>query len=133
MVVSEHYMEAIAEKLKLDIDDVRTMNLYKEGASFLRRHRLCALAHHHNSQGKRRRTTSPSSTGTFVSTTTSNRITTPANSKEFLARLLKDCRAESDYDKRKVEVDRYNHEHRWRKRGIALLPTKFGVRTALIF
>ncbi|KAL8290642.1 hypothetical protein RQP46_002900 [Phenoliferia psychrophenolica] len=88
MVVSEHYIEAIAHKLNLDIDDVRTMNLYKEGEK------------------------------------------TPYHQPVLdwhVPRLLKDCRAESDYDKRKVEVDRFNKEHKWRKRGIALVPTKFGL------
>ncbi|KAF5376099.1 hypothetical protein D9615_007759 [Tricholomella constricta] len=42
-------------------------------------------------------------------------------------RLLEDCRVSSDYDRRRVEVDRFNDEHRWRKRGIALIPTKFGL------
>ncbi|KAK4700783.1 hypothetical protein P7C70_g5458, partial [Phenoliferia sp. Uapishka_3] len=88
MVVAEHYIEAIAEKLKLDIDDVRTMNLYKEGEK------------------------------------------TPYHQQVLdwhVPRLLKDCRAESDYDRRKIEVERFNKEHKWRKRGIALVSTKFGL------
>ncbi|KAF7338447.1 Xanthine dehydrogenase/oxidase [Mycena venus] len=61
MLVAEHYMEAIAEKLNLDIDHVRQINL------------------------------------------------------------------ESRYDERRAAVDRFNKEHKWRKRGIVLVPTKFGL------
>ncbi|KAF8064111.1 xanthine dehydrogenase [Lyophyllum atratum] len=42
-------------------------------------------------------------------------------------RLLQDCRISSNYDHRRAEVDRFNEEHRWRKRGIVLIPTKFGL------
>ncbi|KAJ6490221.1 Molybdopterin-binding domain of aldehyde dehydrogenase-domain-containing protein [Mycena vitilis] len=42
-------------------------------------------------------------------------------------RLLSDCRRESRYDERRAAVDRFNKEHKWRKRGIVLIPTKFGL------
>jgi len=42
-------------------------------------------------------------------------------------RLLADCRVSSEYDRRRVEVDHFNEEHKWRKRGIVLVPTKFGL------
>ncbi|KAG5636984.1 hypothetical protein H0H81_006190 [Sphagnurus paluster] len=42
-------------------------------------------------------------------------------------RLLEECRASSDYVRRRAEVDRFNKEHRWRKRGLVLVPTKFGL------
>ena len=64
MVVSEHYIEAIAEKLALNIDDVRTMNLYKEGAYQFLSYLQFQPAEPVPSQVRRRRTTSPSSTGT---------------------------------------------------------------------
>lgn len=46
-------------------------------------------------------------------------------------RMLADCRRESDYDARRAAIDKFNKEHRWRKRGIALVPTKFGVSAGL--
>jgi xanthine dehydrogenase/oxidase len=42
-------------------------------------------------------------------------------------RLLEDCKRDSEYEVRKQAVEQYNKEHRWRKRGIALVPTKFGL------
>lgn len=36
------------------------------------------------------------------------------------------CRAKSNYDRRKVAVDKYNAANRWRKRGICLMPLKYG-------
>ena len=42
-------------------------------------------------------------------------------------RLLQDCRKESEYDARRAQVEKFNKEHKWRKRGISLVPTKFGV------
>ncbi|KAJ6562840.1 Molybdopterin-binding domain of aldehyde dehydrogenase-domain-containing protein [Mycena vulgaris] len=88
MLVAEHYIEAIAEALNLDIDHVRKINLYKEAEK------------------------------------------TPYHQKVLdwhVPRLLSDCRRESRYDERRAEVDRFNKEHKWRKRGIVLVPTKFGL------
>ncbi|KAJ6570341.1 molybdopterin binding aldehyde oxidase/xanthine dehydrogenase [Mycena sp. CBHHK59/15] len=88
MLVAEHYIEAIADKLRLDIDHVRQINLYKEAEK------------------------------------------TPYHQKVLdwhVPRLMSDCRKESQYDQRRTEVDRFNKEHKWRKRGIVLVPTKFGL------
>ncbi|KAF7324796.1 Xanthine dehydrogenase/oxidase [Mycena kentingensis (nom. inval.)] len=88
MVVAEHYMQAIAEKLNLDIDHVRQINLYKEAQK------------------------------------------TPYHQKVLdwhVPRMLSDCRRDSQYDERRAAVQRFNKEHKWRKRGIVLLPTKFGL------
>ncbi|KAJ6542822.1 Molybdopterin-binding domain of aldehyde dehydrogenase-domain-containing protein [Mycena capillaripes] len=88
MLVAEHYMEAIAQKLDLNIDHVREINLYKEAEK------------------------------------------TPYHQKVLdwhVPRLLSDCRRESRYDERQAAVDRFNKEHKWRKRGIVLVPTKFGL------
>lgn len=38
-----------------------------------------------------------------------------------------ECVGLSDYHKRKTVVDAFNKEHKWRKRGIAMVPTKFGI------
>ncbi|KAJ7054085.1 xanthine dehydrogenase [Mycena amicta] len=87
MVVAEHYLEAIADKLNLDIDHVRKINLYQEAQK------------------------------------------TPYHQKVLdwhVPRLLSDCRRDSQYDERRAAVRRFNKEHKWRKRGLVLVPTKFG-------
>nr|GAT58891.1 xanthine dehydrogenase/oxidase [Mycena chlorophos] len=87
MLVAEHYLEAIAHKLNMDIDHVRQINLYQEAQK------------------------------------------TPYHQKVLdwhVPRLLSDCRRDSRYEERKAAVRRFNKEHKWRKRGIVLVPTKFG-------
>ncbi|KAL6233796.1 hypothetical protein BDW75DRAFT_251812 [Aspergillus navahoensis] len=44
--------------------------------------------------------------------------------------LLEQVREEADYDARRRNIERFNSEHRWRKRGISLIPTKFGISFA---
>ncbi|THH12808.1 hypothetical protein EW146_g7346 [Bondarzewia mesenterica] len=46
-------------------------------------------------------------------------------------RLLSDIRKECDYDHRRKEVDAWNVAHKWRKRGLAMVPTKFGMAFGL--
>ena len=40
---------------------------------------------------------------------------------------------ESDYEARRKAVEEYNAEHKWRKRGLAMIPTKFGISFTAIF
>ncbi|GAA5829050.1 hypothetical protein JCM11251_004108 [Rhodosporidiobolus azoricus] len=48
--------------------------------------------------------------------------------KDFhIPRLLEEVKTTADYAARKEKVAQYNKEHRWRKRGIALVPTTFGL------
>ena len=44
--------------------------------------------------------------------------------------LLSQVRDEVDYSARKSGIAKFNSEHKWRKRGISLLPTKFGLSFA---
>jgi len=37
------------------------------------------------------------------------------------------CKQSSDFLKRKAEVENYNKEHRWRKRGLSIIPSKYGI------
>jgi len=43
--------------------------------------------------------------------------------------LLEKCR----YEERKQQVECFNSENRWKKRGIALTPTKFGISFTATF
>jgi xanthine dehydrogenase/oxidase len=40
---------------------------------------------------------------------------------------------ESEYSKRREAVDEYNKGHKWNKRGLALIPTKFGISFTALF
>ncbi|WAR00696.1 XDH-like protein [Mya arenaria] len=44
----------------------------------------------------------------------------------FIQKCFDDCVQQSDFHRRKKEVDIFNSENRWKKRGITVLPTKFG-------
>ncbi|XP_077989770.1 xanthine dehydrogenase/oxidase-like [Glandiceps talaboti] len=44
-----------------------------------------------------------------------------------LHRCWQDCLEKSDYLRRRQQVDIFNSENRWKKRGIAIIPMKFGV------
>ncbi|XP_022080496.1 xanthine dehydrogenase/oxidase-like isoform X2 [Acanthaster planci] len=44
-----------------------------------------------------------------------------------LERCWEECLMKSDYDSRRRDVERYNSKNRWRKRGLAIIPTKFGI------
>lgn len=39
----------------------------------------------------------------------------------------------ADYDNRKAEIEKFNKLHRWRKRGMTLIPTKFGIAFTALF
>jgi xanthine dehydrogenase/oxidase len=41
--------------------------------------------------------------------------------------MYKQVQEESDYAKRRTAVDNFNRKNKWRKRGLALIPTKFGI------
>ncbi|KAK1761224.1 molybdopterin binding aldehyde oxidase/xanthine dehydrogenase [Echria macrotheca] len=48
--------------------------------------------------------------------------------------MYKQVQEESDYQERREAITAFNAEHKWRKRGLALIPTKFGISfTALWF
>ncbi|PHH59289.1 hypothetical protein CDD81_3413 [Ophiocordyceps australis] len=40
---------------------------------------------------------------------------------------------EARYDERRRAIDEFNAEHKWRKRGLALIPTKFGISFTALF
>lgn len=48
-------------------------------------------------------------------------------------RCWTECLQQADYRKRCEEVAAFNREHRWRKRGITMVPTSFGIAFTALF
>ena len=47
--------------------------------------------------------------------------------------MYKQVKEESDYELRKAAVENFNKQSKWKKRGIALIPTKFGISFTALF
>jgi xanthine dehydrogenase/oxidase len=47
--------------------------------------------------------------------------------------MYKQVIEESDYEARREAVDKFNTEHKWQKKGLALIPTKFGISFTALF
>jgi xanthine dehydrogenase/oxidase len=47
--------------------------------------------------------------------------------------MISAVREEADFDNRRAAVDAFNQRHRYKKRGLALIPTKFGISFTAIF
>lgn len=47
--------------------------------------------------------------------------------------MYKQVQEESNYAERKAAVSKFNESHKWRKRGMALIPTKFGISFTALF
>ncbi|RDW61144.1 uncharacterized protein DSM5745_10642 [Aspergillus mulundensis] len=92
MYFAESIICAVAEKVGLDVDEVRRRNLYEVGQR-----------------------------------TPFNQV---LDADWHVPLLLEQVRQEAEYDKRRREIETFNKEHRWRKRGISLIPTKFGISFA---
>uniref|UniRef100_A0A8C1ZUB1 Xanthine dehydrogenase/oxidase n=1 Tax=Cyprinus carpio TaxID=7962 RepID=A0A8C1ZUB1_CYPCA len=48
-------------------------------------------------------------------------------------RCWEECMQLSDFNKRKDAVEQYNRQHRWTKRGLSIIPTKFGISFTAVF
>ncbi|XP_054638746.1 aldehyde oxidase 6 isoform X2 [Dunckerocampus dactyliophorus] len=48
-------------------------------------------------------------------------------SPENLLRCWDECKVKSDYHGRCIAVEKFNHQNRWKKRGIAVTPVKYGI------
>nr|DBA27333.1 TPA: hypothetical protein GDO54_011493 [Pyxicephalus adspersus] len=46
-------------------------------------------------------------------------------------RCWEECLRNSSYQERKAAIEKFNRQHRWKKRGIAIIPTKFGISFTL--
>jgi xanthine dehydrogenase/oxidase len=47
--------------------------------------------------------------------------------------LVDQVKSEADYEKRRQAVDEFNKTHKWKKRGLSLIPTKFGISFTALF
>jgi xanthine dehydrogenase/oxidase len=47
--------------------------------------------------------------------------------------MWKQVITESDYDNRRTEIAKFNKEHKYQKKGLALIPTKFGISFTALF
>ncbi|XP_071963788.1 xanthine dehydrogenase/oxidase-like isoform X2 [Antedon mediterranea] len=50
-----------------------------------------------------------------------------------LKRCWNECLENSDYEKRQKDIEHYNKNNRWKKRGIFAIPTKFGIAFTATF
>lgn len=53
--------------------------------------------------------------------------------KQSFRRCWHECKEQAEFDKRKASIDEFNRQNRWRKRGIAMVPTKFGIAFTAVF
>ncbi|KAK5131501.1 hypothetical protein LTR08_000895 [Meristemomyces frigidus] len=51
----------------------------------------------------------------------------------YVPLMWKQVKEESEYARRRTEVDAFNKAHKWKKRGLAMVPTKFGISFTAIF
>ncbi|KAM4538347.1 aldehyde oxidase 6 isoform 2-T2 [Fundulus diaphanus] len=54
-------------------------------------------------------------------------------SPENLRRCWEQCKLKSDYDARRKAVAQFNQQSRWKKRGVAIIPIKYGIAFAESF
>ena len=47
--------------------------------------------------------------------------------------MYEQIKEESNYEARREAVEKFNKEHKWQKRGLALIPTKFGISFTALF
>lgn len=50
-----------------------------------------------------------------------------------VARCWDECLVKSNYHQRRKQIEHFNSQHRWKKRGMAIIPTKFGISFTLPF
>uniref|UniRef100_A0A4W4HGA0 xanthine dehydrogenase n=1 Tax=Electrophorus electricus TaxID=8005 RepID=A0A4W4HGA0_ELEEL len=94
MMVAESWINDVALSCGLPAEQVRELNLYKQGEY------------------------------------------TPFNQclEQFtIDRCWRECMNISDFHQRKANVELYNKQHRWTKRGLSIIPTKFGISFTAVF
>ncbi|KAI7489247.1 hypothetical protein KC351_g1471 [Hortaea werneckii] len=51
----------------------------------------------------------------------------------YVPLMWKQVLQESEYDKRRKEVEEFNKKNKWKKRGLSIIPTKFGISFTALF
>ncbi|KAF2017116.1 xanthine dehydrogenase [Aaosphaeria arxii CBS 175.79] len=51
----------------------------------------------------------------------------------FVPLMYKQVMDESEYSRRRQEIEEFNKTHKWNKRGLAIIPTKFGISFTALF
>ncbi|KAK4971950.1 hypothetical protein LTR66_011350, partial [Elasticomyces elasticus] len=94
LFIAETYMEEIADQLKIPVEKLREINMYK-----------------------------PSETTHFKQ-----------ELKDWYVPLMyQQVKDESEYSRRRDEITKFNESSKWKKRGLAIIPTKFGISFTAIF
>lgn len=94
MFIAESYMEEIADHLKMPVEKLREMNMYKPGEKTHFRQEL----------------------------------------KDWFVPLMwEQVIEESEYERRRKEVAAFNAKNQWKKRGLSIVPTKFGISFTALF
>lgn len=94
MFIAESYMEEVADRLGMPVDELRKVNMYKAGD-----------VTHFNQELK----------------------------DYYVPLMYKQVVEESDYERRRTEADEFNKTHKWNKRGLSIIPTKFGISFTALF
>jgi|EP00505_MAST-04D_sp_SCG-Rhode-Island_P001000 xanthine dehydrogenase/oxidase len=50
-----------------------------------------------------------------------------------LPRLMQECSVKANFEERQRQIASFNAQHRWKKRGISMIPTKFGIAFTATF
>ncbi|TMS11619.1 Aldehyde oxidase 1 [Larimichthys crocea] len=48
-------------------------------------------------------------------------------SPENMLRCWEECKVKSDYSARRRDIDKFNQQNRWKKRGMSIIPIKYGI------
>lgn len=51
----------------------------------------------------------------------------------YVPLMYKQVQEESEYSRRRAEIEQFNKTHKWNKRGLAIIPTKFGISFTALF
>lgn len=94
MFIAETYMEEVADRLGMPVEELRQINLYRDDEQT------------HFNQGL----------GDW-----------------FVPLMYKQVQDESSYAQRRDAITEFNEKNKWRKRGLALIPTKFGISFTALF